>query len=214
MLNTLKIFIRLLFSSFFLTFGDMVSLCGPGQPGTCYVDQVGLELRDFPTGPKGPSPCPDNTAIFSRLGCSFSCSDFFLFLGGGSLYILYISPVPYAIAGKDFFHLQPVFSLNCFLCCTEGFVFVRSPLLMVGLILGRTGLLFRTPFPCPILHCFPSSRFGSLRFFDSSGIDFCLGVYKYHFFFHSTCGSLGSLAEFTEETVLSLMYVFGALVKN
>lgn len=82
MLNTLKIFIRLLFSSFFLTFGDMVSLCGPGQPGTCYVDQVGLKLRDYPTGPKGPSPCPANTAIFFRLGCSFSCSDFFLFWGG------------------------------------------------------------------------------------------------------------------------------------
>ena len=32
----------------FLFFWDMVSLCSPGYPGTHFVDQVGLELRDLP----------------------------------------------------------------------------------------------------------------------------------------------------------------------
>ena len=29
-------------------FWDRVSLCSPGSPGTCYVDQAGFELRDLP----------------------------------------------------------------------------------------------------------------------------------------------------------------------
>jgi hypothetical protein len=32
----------------FLVFGDRVSLCSLGCPGTHFVDQVGLELRDPP----------------------------------------------------------------------------------------------------------------------------------------------------------------------
>jgi hypothetical protein len=40
----------LMFSlSLFLVFGDRVSLCSPGCPGTHSVDQAGLELRNPPT---------------------------------------------------------------------------------------------------------------------------------------------------------------------
>lgn len=50
--------------------------------------------------------------------------------------------------------------------------------------------------------------------FDSFGIDFCLEVDKCHLFFLSTSGYLVSLAAFTKDAVLSLMYIFGTLVKN
>jgi hypothetical protein len=33
---------------FFVCFGDRVSLCVPGCPGTHFVDQAGLELRNPP----------------------------------------------------------------------------------------------------------------------------------------------------------------------
>jgi hypothetical protein len=33
---------------FFLIFRDRVSLCSPGCPGTHFVDQAGLELRNSP----------------------------------------------------------------------------------------------------------------------------------------------------------------------
>jgi hypothetical protein len=33
---------------FFLDFRDRVSLCSPGCPGTHFVDQAGLELRNSP----------------------------------------------------------------------------------------------------------------------------------------------------------------------
>jgi hypothetical protein len=36
------------FFFFFLVFRDRVSLCSPGCPGTHFVDQAGLELRDPP----------------------------------------------------------------------------------------------------------------------------------------------------------------------
>ena len=36
------------FFFFFLVFGDRVSLCSPGCPGTHSVDQAGLELRNLP----------------------------------------------------------------------------------------------------------------------------------------------------------------------
>jgi hypothetical protein len=36
------------FFSFFLVFRDRVSLCSPGCPGTHFVDQAGLELRNLP----------------------------------------------------------------------------------------------------------------------------------------------------------------------
>ena len=35
-----------LFGFGFLVFGDKVSLCSPGYPGTYSVEQAGLELRD------------------------------------------------------------------------------------------------------------------------------------------------------------------------
>ena len=36
------------FFFFFLVFRDRVSLCSPGYPGTHFVDQAGLELRNPP----------------------------------------------------------------------------------------------------------------------------------------------------------------------
>jgi hypothetical protein len=36
------------FFLFFLVFRDRVSLCSPGCPGTHFVDQAGLELRNLP----------------------------------------------------------------------------------------------------------------------------------------------------------------------
>jgi hypothetical protein len=38
----------LFFFFFFLVFRDRVSLCSPGCPGTYFVDQAGLELRNPP----------------------------------------------------------------------------------------------------------------------------------------------------------------------
>jgi hypothetical protein len=37
-----------LFVWFCFVFGDRVSLCSPGCPGTHFVDQAGLELRNLP----------------------------------------------------------------------------------------------------------------------------------------------------------------------
>jgi hypothetical protein len=45
---TLVFFLVFLFFLFFLVFRDRVSLYSPGCPGTHFVDQVGLELRDLP----------------------------------------------------------------------------------------------------------------------------------------------------------------------
>jgi hypothetical protein len=46
------VFLVLLFQLFFLFcflfFGDRVSLCSPGCPGTHFVDQAGLELKNPP----------------------------------------------------------------------------------------------------------------------------------------------------------------------
>jgi hypothetical protein len=39
---------KFLFFSFLLVFQDRVSLCSPGCPGTHFVDQAGLELRNPP----------------------------------------------------------------------------------------------------------------------------------------------------------------------
>jgi hypothetical protein len=38
---------------FFLVFQDRVSLCSPGCPGTHFVDQAGLELRNLPASSAG-----------------------------------------------------------------------------------------------------------------------------------------------------------------
>jgi hypothetical protein len=37
-----------IFYLFILVFGDRVSLYSPGYPGTHFVDQAGLELRNLP----------------------------------------------------------------------------------------------------------------------------------------------------------------------
>ena len=43
-------FVGLVFVFVFLVvFRDRVSLCSPGCPGTHFVDQAGLELRNLPT---------------------------------------------------------------------------------------------------------------------------------------------------------------------
>jgi hypothetical protein len=43
-----EIFLCFFFFFFFLVFRDRVSLCSLGCPGTHFVDQAGLELRDLP----------------------------------------------------------------------------------------------------------------------------------------------------------------------
>ena len=51
-----------------LVFGDSVSLCNrPGCPGTCSVDQVGLELRDLPSSAsqvRGLRECSTTPSLF------------------------------------------------------------------------------------------------------------------------------------------------------
>jgi hypothetical protein len=42
-----------LFLFLFLFFRDRVSLCSPGCPGTHFVDQAGLELRNPPVSASG-----------------------------------------------------------------------------------------------------------------------------------------------------------------
>jgi hypothetical protein len=42
------VFVCLFVCLFVLVFLDMVSLCSPGCPGTHFVDQAGLELRNPP----------------------------------------------------------------------------------------------------------------------------------------------------------------------
>jgi hypothetical protein len=44
------------FFFFFLVFRDRVSLCSPGCPGTHFVDQAGLKLRNLPAYPSPPPP--------------------------------------------------------------------------------------------------------------------------------------------------------------
>jgi hypothetical protein len=41
-------FVCLFFVFVFVFFQDKVSLCSPGCPGTHFVDQAGLELRNLP----------------------------------------------------------------------------------------------------------------------------------------------------------------------
>ena len=47
------VFVFLFFSFFLLVFLDRVSLCSSGCPGTHFVDQTGLELRNPPASPFG-----------------------------------------------------------------------------------------------------------------------------------------------------------------
>jgi hypothetical protein len=59
------------FFFFFLVFRDRVSLCIPGCPGTHFVDQAGLELRNLPAsasrvlGLKACTTAPGTNTIFS-----------------------------------------------------------------------------------------------------------------------------------------------------
>jgi hypothetical protein len=61
--------------SFFVVvvFRDRISLCSPGCPGTHFVDQAGLELRDPPAstsrvlGLKACATTPGFTSIFERV---------------------------------------------------------------------------------------------------------------------------------------------------
>ena len=54
---------------FFLVFWDRVSLCSPGCPGICSVDQAGLGLRDLPV------------SAFIMLGLQASSTTVWLILG-------------------------------------------------------------------------------------------------------------------------------------
>jgi hypothetical protein len=47
------LFCFVLFCFFFLVFRDRVSLYNPGCPGTHFVDQAGLELRNSPASASG-----------------------------------------------------------------------------------------------------------------------------------------------------------------
>jgi hypothetical protein len=70
---------------FFLFFGDMVSLCSPGCPGTHSVDQAGLELRNPPAsasqvlGLKVCATAPSHSCGFELL--CFSLSSRIIFHG-------------------------------------------------------------------------------------------------------------------------------------
>jgi hypothetical protein len=60
----------LVFCFLFLVFRDRVSLCSPGCPGTHFVDQAGLELRNPPAsasrvlGSKACATTPGGTVFF------------------------------------------------------------------------------------------------------------------------------------------------------
>ena len=58
------------FQTFFLVFRDRVSLCSPGCPGTHFVDQAGLELRNPPASASrvlGLKACATTARSFSDL---------------------------------------------------------------------------------------------------------------------------------------------------
>lgn len=47
-INVFCLFVYFLFCFCFVLFSKMGSLCSHGCPGTCSVDQTGLELKDLP----------------------------------------------------------------------------------------------------------------------------------------------------------------------
>jgi hypothetical protein len=59
----------------FFAFRDRVSLCSPGCPGTHYVDQAGLELRDPPAsrvlGLKACATTPGQVMQYFYIPCLF-----------------------------------------------------------------------------------------------------------------------------------------------
>jgi hypothetical protein len=57
------------FVFWFLVFGDRVSLCSPGYPGTHFVDQAGLERRNPPASASqvlGLKACATTPHLFVR----------------------------------------------------------------------------------------------------------------------------------------------------
>jgi hypothetical protein len=64
-----------LFVCLFVCFWDRVSLCSPGCPGTHFVDQAGLELRNPPTSASqvlGLKVCATTARLFSILNMLFT----------------------------------------------------------------------------------------------------------------------------------------------
>jgi hypothetical protein len=59
-------------------FQDRVSLCSPGCPGTHFVDQAGLELRNLPVSAP-PSAGTEGVRHHARLPCLFYVHVFILF---------------------------------------------------------------------------------------------------------------------------------------
>jgi hypothetical protein len=56
-----------IFIFIFLVFRDRVSLCSPGCPGTHFVDQAGLELRNLPASASqvlGSKACATTALLF------------------------------------------------------------------------------------------------------------------------------------------------------
>jgi hypothetical protein len=74
------IYIFVLFCFLFFVFQDRVSLCSPGCPGTQFVDQAGLELRNPPAsasgvlGSKVAPPHPAPTLYFESFNLGLSIS--------------------------------------------------------------------------------------------------------------------------------------------
>jgi hypothetical protein len=65
-----------------VVFRDRVSLYSPGCPGTHFVDQAGLELRNPPASASrvlGLKPCITTTSFFLA-GCSLCLGSFLCFL--------------------------------------------------------------------------------------------------------------------------------------
>jgi hypothetical protein len=83
-------FFLLLFSFFLLVFRDRVSLCRPGCPGTHFVDQAGLKLRNSPASASrvlGLKACATTAQLAFIFIFIFSCS----FLTSFALFFIYFS---------------------------------------------------------------------------------------------------------------------------
>jgi hypothetical protein len=68
---------------FFCLFGDRVSLCSPGCPGTHSVDQAGLELRNSPASASevlGVKACTTTTQLLISFFSLFIYLFIYLFI--------------------------------------------------------------------------------------------------------------------------------------
>jgi hypothetical protein len=72
----------LFFFFFFLVFRDRVSLYSPGYPGTHFVDQAGLELRDSPASA---------SQVLGLKVCATTPGYFLTFLKDLFIYFMYVS---------------------------------------------------------------------------------------------------------------------------